>query len=86
MAVTLEIKVIPNSGRQTFELDENNLIKCYLKKTPENGKANAELIKLISKKLSIPQINIKIICGNTSRNKVVKIDTQNDKEELLSKL
>jgi uncharacterized protein len=86
VAVTLDIKVIPNSGRQKFEFDENFQMKCYLRKTPENGKANAELIKLISKKLSIPQNNIRIIRGNTVRNKVVKIDTQINKEELLSKL
>ena len=86
MALMLKIKVIPNSGKQQLRIDKSGTIKCYLKKPPENGKANAELIKFISKKLSVPQKNVKIIYGATSRKKTVHIDTDLTKEETLSQL
>ncbi len=66
----LNIKVQPNSGRQEIqELSEGNY-KIFLKKSPEDNKANQELIKLLKKTYGgDPQIKK----GFTSKNKVVEI-------------
>ena len=74
MGLTLEIKVVPGSNRQAFALDKSGIVKCHLKSQPEHGKANAELIKLLSKTLKIPQDALKIITGATARKKLIKID------------
>ena len=76
MAVVIELKVIPNSKQQGFEQDKSGLIKCRLKSKPEGGKANEELIRLLSKTIGIPTDCFKILRGATSRNKMIKIDTQ----------
>ena len=86
MTVMIEIKVIPNSGKQKLELDKSETIKCYLKKPPEKGKANAELIKFISKKLSVTQDSVSIARGATSRKKTIRINSEMKHEEILIKL
>lgn len=77
MSVVIELKVVPNSKQQGFEQDKSGLIKCRLKSKPEGGKANEELVKLLSKTLGIATDCFKILRGATSRNKMIKIDTQN---------
>ncbi|MFH1253923.1 MAG: DUF167 domain-containing protein [bacterium] len=76
MAVVIELKVVPSSKLQGFERDKSGIIKCRLKSKPEGGKANEELVKLLSKTLGISTDCFKILRGATSRNKMIKIDTQ----------
>ena len=73
MALVVEIKVVPLSGRSGFELDKQGNVKCFLKSAPEKGAANKEFIKLLSKKLKIPQNDIEIIAGLTVKKKKIKI-------------
>ena len=86
MTLTIEIKVVPSSGRQKFELNKAEQLKCYLKSQPEDGKANAELIKLLSKQLKITQQDILISQGFTSRKKVLKLNTSLTRQEILKLL
>lgn len=77
MGLVIEVKVIPGSKKQSFELDKQGTIKCLLKSQPEKGKANEELIKLLSKSLGTTQDALKIITGQTGRKKLVKINIDN---------
>ena len=86
MSITIEIKVIPRSGRQQFTMDLSGTIKCFLKSAPVGGKANAELIKFISKLLKIPQDCVAIVQGAKSRKKRIKIDVDLEPNEILGKL
>ena len=86
MAVLLEIKVFPQSGRQGCMLDKAKSLRCYLKSSPENGKANEELIKILAKALSLPQADFKIVRGATARKKVIKIETALDLAAVTQKL
>jgi len=75
MALILTIKVTPRSGRQVFVWDvQRCLLKCYLKNAPERNKANAELCKLLQKKLGLQSEQISIIAGYTARQKKIKIE------------
>ena len=86
MALLLEIKVVPQSGRLAMIRDKGGFLKCYLKSPPEDGKANHELVKFLAKSLGINFDQIKIVQGATSRKKVLKIDIQLSLEALLQKL
>ena len=68
----INIKVIPKAKKQKI-IEEENRLKVYLKSPPENGKANKELIKVLSKYFKTAQENIKIIKGKFSKNKIIKI-------------
>ncbi len=86
MSLIINIKVIPASGRQKFFLDKSDKLKCYLKSPPVKGKANEELIKLISKKLGLNRDNIQILLGTKDRNKKIKIETGLSYDEVILKL
>jgi uncharacterized protein (TIGR00251 family) len=66
----LRIKVQPNSGRQEIFKISKEEFKIFLKKSPEDNKANEELLKLLKKYFLC---DVKLIKGHTSRNKVVEV-------------
>lgn len=70
----LRIKVLPKSPKnEVVEILDDETIKIRIKAVPERGKANAELIKFLSKELSVPRNNISIISGKTDQLKLIKI-------------
>lgn len=74
----LRIKVIPKSPKNEIteimeDSDGDQTIKIRIKAVPEKGKANAELIKFLSKELGIPRENISIISGKSDQLKLIKI-------------
>ncbi len=73
----IKVKVIAGSKFQKIEKtnnSENCEYKVFLKKLPEKGKANEELIKILSVEFKTPQKLIKIIKGKTSKYKIIKLD------------
>jgi len=72
----LRIKVIPKSPKtEVVDILADETIKIRLRAVPEKGKANAELIKFLSRELKVPKENISIISGKTEQLKLVKIKT-----------
>lgn len=86
MAVIIDIKVIPQSGKQLFKLDKNDRIVCYIKSAPERGLANGEVIKLVAQHCKITLADVTIIGGSTSRNKRIKINTMLTHDQVLAAL
>lgn len=68
------IKVIPNSSQNRIIYKDGKIEKVKIQASPDKGKANRALIRLLSKELSIPKSSIKIIQGVKSRNKVIEIN------------
>jgi len=54
---------------------ENNLpfLKIYLTAVPIQGKANKELVKLLSEKLGVGKSKIKIVKGEKNKEKVIEV-------------
>lgn len=72
--VIIEIKVFPNSGKNSLDYQkEKDSLLAFLKSNPEKNKANLELTKLLSQTFSVPLKNVKIIKGAKSQNKVIKL-------------
>jgi uncharacterized protein (TIGR00251 family) len=68
------IKVIPKSSQTKIIEIKDDFLKIKLKAAPEKGKANAELIKFLSKHFKTAKSNINIIKGETGKNKIVEIN------------
>lgn len=85
MALIIEIKAVPSSGKRGCKWDGNQL-KCFLKEAPEKGKANKELIAYIAKKLRIPKGAVTILSGATKRKKRLQIDAEISIEQLCDAL
>ena len=82
--VTIDIKVIPNSSKSGFKI-ENDIIRLYLNSPPIEGRANDECVKHVSKKLHLPKSSVIIIRGEKNRNKTLQI-TGLSKDEIMKKL
>ena len=88
--IKLKIRVKTNSKVQKIPYNQftDSWISINLKSKPIKNKANKELIKLLSKKLSISTNQIKIIAGPKNANKTIQIRFYEDisKPKILEKL
>lgn len=85
MALIIDIKVVPSSGKLGCKLDGERL-KCYLKAAPEKGKANKELIKYLAKAVGVSAQAVTILLGQTTRTKRISIDAPINFDMLCDKL
>ncbi len=73
----LTVKVSPNAGENSISLAGKSgsgaALLVRVTATPENGKANAAVLKLLSRALGLPKTSLEIIRGNNARTKVVAI-------------
>jgi uncharacterized protein (TIGR00251 family) len=58
---------------KALSLMEDESIKIDIAAAPEGGKANAELIKYLSKEFGVTKDQIKIVSGATTRHKLLRI-------------
>jgi uncharacterized protein (TIGR00251 family) len=69
----VKVKTKTPMSRITGRLD-NGTLKIDIKAVPEKGKANEELLKILSSSFQVPRQNVTIIKGKNSRLKVIKIN------------
>lgn len=69
----LEVKITPNAPKNEILRWEGTRLVIKIQGVPEKGKVNENLIEFLSKKLKVPKSQIKIIAGQTSRQKKLKI-------------
>ena len=84
MKTEFDITVSPKSSKSEILISGDN-IKIYLNSPPADGKANSELIKLLSKELHVAKSAIRIVKGEKSRKKKISIEgfTKEDVIKLL---
>jgi len=71
--------VTPRGGRDDFDgietqADGRPVLKVRVKALAEGGEANRAVIQLLSKALKVPQANVRLLSGVTSRSKQIAID------------
>lgn len=71
--LTLSIKAKPSSKRRELVQQSKNSFIAYLKSPPVDGKANAELISLLSDYFQVPKSSISIKAEFSSSQKLVTI-------------
>lgn len=68
------VKAKPNSREEKIEkIDEQNYI-VSVKEPPIKGKANEAIRNALAVYFKTGSANVKIISGNTSRNKIIEIN------------
>ncbi|MEO2068188.1 MAG: DUF167 domain-containing protein [Desulfurobacteriaceae bacterium] len=68
------MKVQPKASRNKIEKVEEGRLKIKITAPPEGGRANKQVIELLSKVLKVPKSAITIVKGETSRIKLLKIE------------
>lgn len=70
----LNVRAVPGSKiTKIIEYLDDGSLKIKLRSKPREGKANQELIFLLSEALDLPKGNIEIASGLRSRMKLIKI-------------
>jgi uncharacterized protein len=70
--VIIRVKVKLHSGASFLEKISGGEYVARLKSLPEKGKANMELVKLLSREFGVSQNKVRVKTP-TSRNKIVEI-------------
>ncbi|MCP4394259.1 MAG: DUF167 domain-containing protein [Alphaproteobacteria bacterium] len=88
--VKLFVRLAPKAKREQISAIEKSVndrlvLKVSVTAVPEKGKANAALLKLLSKKLKISKSSFEVISGETDKNKTILISAS-DTDEVFNKL
>ena len=67
------VRVTPKASRNAIVV-EDGAIRAYVTVVPEGGKANAAVVKLLAKALGVAKSRLTLIRGETSRDKVFRIE------------
>ena len=70
----IQIRVKPNSRASLLEQQEDGTWLAQIKSAPVDGKANEELIALVSKHFGCRKSDVSIKSGGASRLKLVRIE------------
>jgi uncharacterized protein (TIGR00251 family) len=71
--VRLRVRVQPSASHSAIVGRHGEIIRIRLAAPPVDGKANAELIRLLSEVLQVPRRAVTLRTGEGSRSKVVQV-------------
>ena len=74
MSERFKVRVVPNAPKSACAGEYGDAVKIKIAAQAMDGKANAELVKFLSKKLGVGRSDVRIVCGETSRDKLVEVD------------
>ena len=72
-SMTFDVRVVPRSSRSEIVGEHDGALKVRITSPPVDGAANAELVKLLSKRFGVSKSDIEIVAGETSKCKRIKI-------------
>ena len=78
----IKIKIVPNSSKNDI-IKEDGFIKVKVTAQPIENKANKALVEFLSKHFKIPKTSIRIVKGETSKEKTLLFKTD-DTEKIKS--
>jgi len=69
------VRVTPKASRNAVKVDPDGRadLRVYVTKVPEGGKANAAVLKLLSKALGVPKTRIELVRGGSGRDKQFRV-------------
>lgn len=72
-ALLMKVFVQPRASKNSVAGHHGDAVKIRLTAPPVDGAANKMCLKFLSKWLGVPKSRIAIVSGETSRNKMVRI-------------
>jgi uncharacterized protein (TIGR00251 family) len=86
-SATLSVRIQPRASKNEIISREGGGLKIRLTAPPVDGAANEALIRFLADTLSVPKSQVGIVSGQTSRDKIIRIDglSSEDVERLLNK-
>ncbi len=69
----INVRVIPRAKINKVEVQPDGTLRVHTTTAPTDGKATADVIKMLARHYGVPKTSIKLIRGETSRDKVFEI-------------
>ena len=69
----VNVRVIPRAKRDRVEVQPDGTLRVHTTTAPTDGKATADVVKMLARHYGVPKTSIKLIRGETSRDKVFEI-------------
>ena len=77
---TIRVRVQPKaSGNQILGFRED-VLRLRVTAPPEDGKANAAVVRLLAQTLGISRSRLEVVRGHSSRDKVIRVSSMNTLE------
>lgn len=67
------MRVIPRARQNKIEVDTDGMYRVHITAAPVDGAANIAVVRAMAEYFNVPKSQIKILRGETSRNKVIEI-------------
>jgi uncharacterized protein YggU (UPF0235/DUF167 family) len=72
----INVTVRASARKRTIEEQSDGSLKIWTNVAPEKGKANKDVVDLLSEYMDIPKSRILLVKGETSNKKIFKIMAQ----------
>lgn len=69
----INVRVIPRAKINQVEVQPDGVVRVHTTTAPTDGKATADVIKMLARHYGVPKTSIRLIRGETSRDKVFEI-------------
>lgn len=70
----LPVRVTPRASRDSVEgFDAEGVLRLRVTAPPTGGEANAAVVKLLSRALSLPSRDVVLVSGGTARQKLFEV-------------
>ena len=69
----VNVRVIPRAKINRVEVQPDGTLRVHTTTAPTDGKATADVINMLARHYGVPKTSIKLIRGETSRDKVFEI-------------
>lgn len=66
----INVRVIPRAKINRVEIQPDGTVRVHTTTAPTDGRATADVIKMLAEHYRVPKTSIKLIRGATSRDKV----------------
>jgi hypothetical protein len=72
--VRIPVRAVPRASKSELAGEHDGALRVRLAAPPVEGEANAELVRFLAKRLGVPRSSVRVVSGETGRNKVVEVD------------
>jgi uncharacterized protein (TIGR00251 family) len=71
--VRVSVRVTAGAGANAVGAEQDGILPVRVTAPPEDGKANAAVVKLLAKHWRVPPSTVEVVSGTTSRSKTLLI-------------
>ncbi len=69
----VNVRVIPRAKLNKIDVQPDGVVRVHTTTAPTDGKATMDVIKMLAQHFGVPKTSVKLVRGQTSRDKVFEI-------------